>query len=63
MARMTKETAVSQCTKRSKALKRMMVRPVRPSSMRMVPCHEEYAVSIASMPKMTMPPIHFSVTV
>ena len=36
-ARMMKQVAVIQCTKRSKALKRTMLRPERPDSIRTMP--------------------------
>jgi hypothetical protein len=37
MPRITKQVAVIQCTKRSKALNRTIVRPARPASSRTMP--------------------------
>ena len=62
MPRMTKQVAVIQCTKRSKALNRTMVRPERPASIRTMPRTDRTATSSASMPRMAMPPIQCSVT-
>ena len=62
IARMMKQVAVTQCTKRSNALKRTMVRPERPRSMRIMPRVRKKPTISSNMPRIEMAPIHRSVT-
>ena len=56
------ETAVSQCTNRSKELKRGTLRPDRPAEMRIRPSTKYAAASPAMVPRMMMAPSQCNVT-